>query len=270
MIYCIWYPSGGFGHFINAVLSLHGNNFARPQQQQVTFGADGNSHALELTAPKYSKDPVDYLFDFDTNVNYSVLIDNGIDNETRRFRTVFPNAQVFKLCYTDTSWPIVAKTSIVKALGTDISQELTLGQDWPDNNTWARREKYFLFLRDHNFRHSWRAEPDCYNLLIESFFNYNLLKGQLTGAGVVLSDFEELHQTWLGNNYEYINPVLESLDIIDAVKNRTARSLTHITDVWDQAVVYYFLWLSFAQEVPHNDYKDFFANTTEIADWLQL
>lgn len=270
MIYCVWYPSGGFGHFINAVLSLHGDNFARPQQSQVEFSSTGNSHALDLSAPKYSKDPLDYTFDFDPALNYSVLIDNGIDNEGRQFRTVFPAATVYKLCYTDHSWPIVAKTSIVKAAQAELDQELALGNNWHNNEAWARREKYFLFLRDHAFRHCWRAESGCFNLLIESFVNYDLLKGQLVASGIRLSDFHDLHQQWLNANQEYIDPVVEALATVQTVKNGTTMSLTHIKDAWNQAVLYYFLWLEFGQEVPHNDYSDFFADTQEIRHWLKL
>ena len=32
MIYCVQYPSGGFGHFINAILTLHGVEFVRPKK----------------------------------------------------------------------------------------------------------------------------------------------------------------------------------------------------------------------------------------------
>jgi hypothetical protein len=73
MIYCVWYPSGGFGHFINAVLTLHGENFARPKKQQYSFSSSGDSHQLELAAPKFFKNPNNYSFDFDSTLNYSVL-----------------------------------------------------------------------------------------------------------------------------------------------------------------------------------------------------
>lgn len=270
MIYCVWYPSGGFGHFINAVLTLHGDNFARPQQSQVEFSATGTSHALDLVAPKYLKDPAEYKFDFDPALNYSVLIDNGIDSESRQFTQCFPTAKIYKLCYTDTSWPIVAKTLIVKAMNSNIEQEIIPGKDWNDAEPWALREKYFLFLCGHNFRHCWKPENDCYNLVIDGFFDYTLLKGQLSASGVRLGDFQDLHRGWLNANQEYVEPVMESLKIINAINHGTTYSLTHIKDLWTQAVVYYFIWIRFQREVPHNDYQGFFNNTDEIRTWLQL
>lgn len=270
MIYCVWYPSGGFGHFINAVLSLHGDNFARPYQQQIEFGSTGHSHNLGLAAPKYSKDTDTYQFKFKPDVNYSVLIDNGIDSNSSKFRSVFPDAQVYRLCYNDTSWPIVAKTLIVKAMKSAIEQELLLGSDWAMAEPWAQREKYFLFLRDHEFRHAWRPEAGCYNLLVDNFVNYEFLRAQLVGSGVQLSDFQQLHRQWLDANREYFNPVLEAHVIVDSIKNNSNYSLAHITDLWAQAVVYYFIWLTFGQEVPHNDYSNFFQDTDQIRAWLKL
>ena len=94
MIYCIWYPSGGFGHFINAVLSLYGTNFARPRVNTVEFNNDGNSHAVELIAPKYLKNLNNYSFNFLPNYNYSVLIDNGINDEGTKFLKILEYYQL--------------------------------------------------------------------------------------------------------------------------------------------------------------------------------
>ena len=125
MIYCIWYPSGGFGHFVNAVISLHGDNFVRPKNK-LEFSDNGDSHLLDLTAPKYFHDNK-YNFTFDDNVNYSVLIDNGINNEGVKFLENFPSAKVIKMCYTDNTWPVIAKTMIDK-----LNADHTKGQIAPD------------------------------------------------------------------------------------------------------------------------------------------
>jgi hypothetical protein len=100
--------------------------------------------------------------------------------------------------------------------------------------------------------------------------NYQLLKSNLELTGVVLEDFKELWQEWYTKNIGYIAPVLRSQSIIDSLKNNINQDLSDITDMWDQAVVYYFIWLEFNQEVPHNDFPNFFKNTTEINQWLNL
>jgi hypothetical protein len=54
--------------------------------------------------------------------------------------------------------------------------------------------------------------------------------------------------------------------IIDSVNKHKYFDTTSITDIWTQAVVYYYIWISFGVEVPHNDYADFFRNTEQIAE----
>ena len=101
MIYCIWYPSGGFGHFVNSILTMYGENFARPHNQKIKFGSNGHAHDIKLVAPTYFHDPETYNFNFDNSVNYSVLIDNGMANEGLRFKSFFPDAHIIKMCYLD-------------------------------------------------------------------------------------------------------------------------------------------------------------------------
>ena len=270
MIYCIWYPSGGFGHFINAILNLHGKNFARPTNK-IKFSNTGDLHSLELPAPKYRADPENYEFDFDPTLNYSVLIDNGINNEGERFKTIFPSAHIIKLCYDDISWPIVAKTMIDKAMQSTISEQLVVDCDkWDIDEPWAVREKYFLFLRDHTLRKAWQPAKNVTNLLINDVLDYSQLHTQLSTSGAELSNFESLHWAWQQANKQYINSVKNSQLVVKSIKNNVNVNLDHISSVWDQAVLYYFLWINFGQEVPHNDYANFFSDTATIRKCLKL
>lgn len=270
MIYCIWYPSGGFGHFINAVLSMYGKGFARPPDKKIKFGADGNSHSVELVAPKYSSNLQQYFFDFDPTLNYSVLIDNGINDESIFFKNVFPEASIVKICYSDISWPIVARTMINKAMQSDIKQELCLDSDrWNSSDDWAQREKYFLFLRDHYLRQQWKP-CKFHNLMIDDILNYQTLLTKLNTFGIELEEFKIEWQNWYSINQKYIEPVTQSLLTIQHIKNNVNTSLDHISDLWSQSVLYYFIWKEFNKEVPHNDYADFFSDTYSIKRWLSL
>jgi hypothetical protein len=271
MIYCVWYPSGGFGHFINSILTVYGQDFARPNNAQMNFAQNGNAHAFELVAPKYSFDPKDYAYDFKPQFNYSVLIDNGINDENIKFKTVFPQANVIKMCYTHRSWPVVAKTMISKALGADFSQVLSTDQGrWNSTEVWAVREKYFLYLRDHALRDAWKPQNDTKNICIDNMFNYFTFHHDLSNTGVVMHDFFDLWQQWRKANRNYIDPVENAISVVDKIKRKHHVDLSYIQDVWSQAVLYYFLWLEFGQEVPHNDYADFFNNTKQICDWLKI
>ena len=272
MIYCIWYPSGGFGHFINGVLSLNGENFSRPTSKTIEFSKNGNSHSLDLVAPKYTHSTKYYNFQFHDHINYSVLVDNGINDEGEKFRSVFPSAHIIKICYNDISWPIVAKTMIDKAMRSSIEIECNdHGRVWNCHHVWAERERYFLFLRDHDLRHAWRSNPTTTNWWIDDMLDYSTLTERIHHSGIMVSDFRSLWNEWYTANKKYIDPVIDAQAVVQAIKNNKNNGrLDHISDIWNQSVLYYFLWLEFGQEVPHNDYADFFKDTNQIKQWLKI
>jgi len=266
MIYCVWYPSGGFGHFINAILSLHGKNFVRPKKQ-LTFSNNGNSHNIDLVVPKYLHGIWSKTFEFENKKNYSVLIDNGITDESEQFKSVFPTANIIKICYTDYTWPIVAQTMIDKAMESNLECELSI-DIWNTQNLWARREKYFLFLRDHPLRSAWKPNSINFALKIDNMIDYTDLSIALESCGIELDPFDNIWKKWQAANQKYITPIQDAKIVINCVKNNVLFDLMHIVDVWNQAVIYYYIWLEFGIEVPHNDYSNWFTNTQEIVTML--
>lgn len=258
MIYCIWYPSGGFGHFVNSIMSLYGKNFVRPRGT-LNFSSNGNSHSLDLVVPRYHHNHWPFNFEFDQNKNYSILVDNGITDENENFKSKFPDATVIKICYSDHSWPVVARSMIEKAMLDNITTQLP---SW-DSTEWAVREKYFLFLRDHNFRSAWKPRDDLV-LYVDNLFEYSSFYNALESCGVKLDNFETTWNQWRSCNDLYINPVHIAHKIINNVKQNITQDLSDIIDLWTQAVIYYFIWLEFNIEVPHNDYAKFFNNTVQI------
>jgi hypothetical protein len=267
MIYCVWYPAGGFGHFVNAVLTLYGKDFVRPKKE-LTFSKNGDSHDLDLVSPKYYHDQP-YQAEFDPALTYSVLIDNGTDDTSTKFKTLFPNARVIKICYTDHTWPVVAYTLIEKALKSNVVTELQVDQhNWPTVDNWAQREKYFLFLRDHSFRSLWRTGADCSVIQILTLLNYNQLRQKLLEIGIETEDFQLTWEQWIQYNHKYIAPIQVAASVIEAVKTNCHITISQYQDIWTQSVVNYYIWLEYQFEVPANDYANWFTNTNEIAIML--
>jgi hypothetical protein len=264
----VWYPTGGFGHFINAVLTLHGENFVRPKKQLV-FSKTGDSHGLDLVVPKYYKERWPAGVEFLDNKNYCVLVDNGINNEGTKFKSTFPGSTVIKICYDDFSWPVVARAMIDKVMisvhGNQFEDILPL-ENWDTDEPWAHREKYFLFLRDHNLRYAWRPTTNS-KIYVNDLFKYKQIKDVLNSF-VTVEPFEELWYKWREANTVYIDSVETAETIIKQVRLRELCDLTHINDIWTQAIVYYYIWLEFEFEVPHNDYSDWFTNTKDIVKML--
>jgi len=264
-IVCVWYPSGGFGHFINAVLTLHGTNFVRPANS-LTFSAEGNSHSLNLVAPKYVQNCWPSGVEFLEDKNYCVLVDNGIHDENNNFKLLFPNATVIKMCYSDRSWPIIAYTMIEKAMQSNIEEQLSI-DDWEVDEPWVRREKYFLFLRDHHFRYMWKP-VDHNDIDISVLLDYEQCY-QALNAIVEIDSFYPLWVQWKQTNAKYIEPVTLANNIFSSINNNEYCDLTHVTDAWTQSVIYYYIWLLYKFEIPHNDYAEWFTNTKEIVTMLK-
>ena len=265
MIYCIWYPSGGFGHFINAIVSLYGKNFVKAEHGELKFSATGDSHQYALAAPAYRHDPDNYSFDFDQNKNYTVLIDNGINSQTDRFKSFFPQAITIKICYSDYSWPVVARTMIDKAMATNIQSALAINE-WAVDEPWARREKYFLFLRDHHLKNAWRPENENF-INVEHLFDYKECYNRINNF-IELEPFEDIWQQWRVANSKYIDPVDTANLVIQYIKDKQTFDLRQVTDLWSQAVIYYYFWLCFGIEVPHYDFANWIDSTDQLSALL--
>ena len=266
--YCIWYPSGGFGHFVNAVLTLYGKDFARPESTEFQFSRSGNSHGLELVAPKFKHNQPSYDFVFDAGKNYSILIDNGINDESTGHRRFFEGAVFVKVCYSDHSWPVVARTVVEKTMNQTISQHLTgsdFDNNWPESAPWSERERFYLYLRDHDHRLRWREDSTCFNLHLDDIIDYGRLYDRINQL-VTVDAFDELHSQWHAANDSYLSPIIRANNVL---KNLDSNLDLLGFSLWDQAVVNYYIWLKYQFEVPANDYANWFANTQEIAIMLQ-
>lgn len=261
MIYCIWYPSGGFGHFVNSILNYYGKGFVRPKQH-IKFSKNGNSHDVDYVAPCYRNNQDSYRFEFDSNCNYSLVVDNGINNEGKKFFKFFPNAKIIKMCYDDSTWPLIAHTMIIKALKSNLETELTVDSTiWNTSQDWVKREKYFLFLRDHPLRNAWKPDNWSSALHINDLLDYQTMHSALTDFGIKLESFHSIWTEWRDANKPYIEPVSNAIDMINGKWHK-------LNDIWSQSVFYYFIWLNYNIEVPHNDFENFFEDQKQYQSWL--
>jgi hypothetical protein len=231
----------------------------------LAFSSTGDSHSLDLVVPKYFHESWPGGIEFLTSKNYCVLIDNGINNESEQFKSTFPDSTVIKICYSDRTWPVVARTMIDKAMLSSIQQQL-LVDEWNTDEPWARREKYFLYLRDHELRHAWKhtTGPALY---VDDMLTYQHLFGLLNSFTSV-EHFDKLWAKWRSANSKYIDPIKVAQDVIALVERRQSGDITYITNLWTQAVVYYYIWITYGVEVPHNDYSNWFTNTDDIVTML--
>ena len=81
---------------------------------------------------------------------------------------------------------------------------------------------------------------------------------------VSVEPFEQLWNDWQVVNSKFFYPIQTAEDVINAVENKVNIDISHIQDLWTQAVVYYYIWLQYNIEVPHNDFENFFKDTQQI------
>jgi hypothetical protein len=86
--------------------------------------------------------------------------------------------------------------------------------------------------------------------------------------GIETDDFRQLWAEWNYSNHVYLEPIAVAHQVINSVKNNLDSDIRHIEDVWTQSVIYYYIWLEYNFEVPHNDYSKWFTNTKEIVIML--
>ena len=127
---------------------------------------------------------------------------------------------------------------------------------------------YFLFLRDHTLRTAWHPEVGVDCVVVNSLLNYSKLKHTIERTGIELSEFKSLWNNWYTHNEIYFMPIIIAEQVLDKIKHKESFDLIHITDVWTQAVIYYYIWTEFGKEVPHNDFENFFSNVDQITQWL--
>ena len=84
-----------------------------------------------------------------------------------------------------------------------------------------------------------------------------------------IEDFYPLWKEWRLANHKYIDPVITANSVLSCVRTKKSEDLTHITDIWTQAVIYYYIWFKFNIEVPHNDFADFFTDTDQIKELVK-
>jgi uncharacterized protein YegP (UPF0339 family) len=194
-----------------------------------------------------------------------VLVDNGINDESTKFKSQFPNSTVIKICYSDYSWPVVAQTMIEKAMRSSIDIQLPVDNNWHTVEPWSQREKYFLFLRDHAYRCAWKADNKNSIDVSEIYSDYDECFAIINSVAKT-EHFEDIWIQWRKANVKYIDPVTTAMSVMSCVASKSVNDLTHINDVWTQAIIYYYIWLKYGVEVPHNDFADFFTSTDQILD----
>jgi hypothetical protein len=272
----IHYPSGGFGHFMNVLLSVCSRSFY-VANRAVEFSPSGDSHAFELSAKKWTHDQTDYVFspaDWATgqDLRHIVLVDLGINNDCHRtVRKQFPKNQLVRMCIDPAARSIINQTCLFKA------QKQT-EFNFVHQHAWQQREeisKQYHYCDANSEYYLNKFQPiadDCYTLNLPIswlFFSFELLLTNLeTFLGIIVNRTSAtvLHQQFLKNNQCYAQANIWAQTVLDSLESEQHVSLADCTNIHDQGFVNYTIEKQFSlEEIPPYDYQDWFTNTQQIA-----
>lgn len=275
----IQYPSGGFGHFLHVVLNRFCPGFSNIDKNY-KFGPGGDSHDYPCLLPKYyTKDSFNVavyqkIIETLSNDYVTFLIDCGLNDDSDSWKQFVRVDNLIRICYNDRSWPLLAKMFYTRCMSA-VDQKKYRIEDfilpeetlWPGRPDWAIREKFFLYLRDHQFRKYWRPTADAHNIEITTLFDYDLLRTEIAEWNP--NAFDGFYKNWFEKNREHFDFYFHANQISTAIKKNIPMDIRSTKDIFTQATVYYFLWLDYEFAVPHNEHANWFNNTHEIVALLQ-
>jgi len=274
------YPSGGYGYYLTRLINAFITNVVKTPDDFL-FDSVGTSHLLPLVAGQFDQTKnligVSEEYQHDINQQNYILIPycTGIQSDdVTSLTNTFTNAKIIRLYYEDDTWPLVFQNCITKAA----LKTLETGVDFDhaafgSSDDWAKRENYFLLLKNHHCRHIWNEyhssqflNINIFDLLTSTENCLRSIANFIHGTVIDLDTLPTRHQQFLDSNLNTVR----HLEILHIVKNlKLAQNLKHIDHLYQQAVLNFYLQLRYKFEVPTNDYSDWFTNTTDIVKMLE-
>jgi hypothetical protein len=273
------YPSGGYGFYLARLINHFVTNIVQTTDTFL-FDRRGRSHSLPLVVGHIHFEQncilstVDDRYQSEIQKQKYVTIPYcpGILNDTTsNLKHNFPNAKIIRLCYHDNVWPLIFQNCILKAASGTLEDNVEFDcEKFGSSDDWARRENFSLLFTHHHYRTMWKDHDKCLNIDIFELLTatqdcLHQVANFIGGSIINLDDLPNRHQQFLNANP---NTVCH-LEILDIVKNLNInRDLTHINQLYHQAVLNFYLQLKFNFIIPSNDYADWFTNTKEIVTML--
>jgi len=276
------YPSGGYGYYFTRLINSFVTNVVQTADL-FEFDQLGTSHLLPLVAGDIHHEQnrnlysVNDCYQHDIDQQKYILIPYcpGIQNDTTTNLEVnFPNAKIARLCYYDNTWPLVFQNCITKAvvgtLGTDVEFD---DKRFGSSENWARRENFDLMFAHHHYRNMWKTHEhvqflniDIFDLLTNPQHCLAQVADFINGTTTNLDLLPTRHQQFLNANPNTVRH-FEILHTVESLK--IEKDLTHITNLYQQAVINFYIQTKFNFIIPPNDYADWFTNTKEIVTMLK-
>jgi hypothetical protein len=169
---------------------------------------------------------------------------------------------------------LVFQNCIVKAARGTVESDVEFkAEEFGVLDDWARRENFSLLFDRHHYRITWKehVHDNWLNIDISELITdpKNCLEKVANFIGGSIINLHELpikHQQFLDANPNTV----QHLEILNIVKNLNVdQDLTHINQLYQQAVLNFYVQLEFNFVIPANEYANWFTNTKEIVTMLK-
>lgn len=292
-LFCVNYPSGSFGHFTHLILASAGTEFHKVDVEhkfnnQINSGSSHfiHSEVRKLCCNEYCPEDysvyatTDLINDYkrltDNGKYTSVIVDPGINDDSINFSSFFPGAPIIRIYYDDFSWPLSLYVFYARCMSevtyreTHISNFIIPEEDiWGTNEDWVHREKYFLMLKEHKFRHMWKPLLGAININVDCYTNYDKLFHSFSKS-LSIENFEDLYNKFFQSNKHHLEWYIQSRLVLEAIKEHRNIDLSILSkNLYAQATINYYIYLLYGFDVPAWDCRDWFTSTEDIFKLLR-
>ena len=284
-IIVIVYPPGGYGNFINYIVTHFFNETIKIEETPELFDTTGTAHRQK----KYVSDIYPAIFD-DYEINISVpyknnekivlLYDSTVRNENNvdfnvhtQINAKFPNAVTIKNIVDLDFNPIIHYTSLLK---TGYEYDHTDSQNmWesPDED-YSIRERWSLWYHSNPYQFSPCSDSNVVNIQL-SKLSTDPVKTIIELAeklNLTITDYHKLKsfcRNWIRVQMPYFKLLSTQRRIIRCIDNEIDLDISNITSLHDQGYINYCIEREYDVIIPVYDYKDWFKSTIEISEMIK-
>ena len=263
MLVCVDYPSGGFGHFIAALLSRSFDSVF-DRGGEFLLDSKGTSHQYPLHYSKWRhRDPSFELQPkFDFGDKHSVLlVDSGFDNSSDVIFSKIEAPFIIRLCIDDRAKSIVHQTCKIKAENSLFNLN---GNDWEERELFTLTYHHIDNNHDY-YLNTFSPGSDFFEINISDlFFNFESVKHRLAEVfGQPNNNIDLMHQQMVQSNIDFI----KAEKLVNSFEQSKPINWNEYS-IHEQGFFNYWIEKTHNIEIPVFDYKDWFSSYEDVHELL--
>lgn len=279
------YPPGGYGYFLNYVMTHYFNETIKIDKTKNLFDSVGTTHnQLKYTNPVWISNIKNYQLTI--SVPYScdekILLllegNNGNDkienhNIYNRLSQKFPNAQIVKSFIDPPAIPVFHLTSLKKTKYQFDHKKFK--NVWEDPSAdYAIREHWTLWYHSNPFNFDATYKDNFINIPLSNLITSPVktlleLAKKLNLSITNINELQLFCRNWQKSQLDYFKILSTERRIKKCIENNINLDISNITDLHTQGYINYCIERDFNVIIPVYDYRNWFKSTNEIKEMVQ-